>query len=73
MKLLPLLVPAGVDTSVQFNDSQLFAGKSTFTFSKATDTVGVKTLSFAAHSTLPTAVVGLCARLTSDNRLYYAK
>ena len=73
MKLFPLLVPAGVDTSVQFNDSQLFAGKSTFTFSKATDTVGVKTLSFAAHSTLPTAVVGLCARLTTDDRLYYAK
>jgi hypothetical protein len=36
MNLVPLLVPAGNDTEVQFNDSQLFAGDSTFTFNKTT-------------------------------------
>lgn len=39
MNLFPLLVPAGNDTEVQFNDGQLFAGDSTFTFTKGTGTL----------------------------------
>jgi hypothetical protein len=39
MELFPLLVPAGSDTEVQFNDGNLFGADSTFTFNKATDTL----------------------------------
>lgn len=44
MKLFPLLVPAGNDTEVQFNDSGLFAGDATFTFNKGTKVLSAQEL-----------------------------
>jgi hypothetical protein len=35
--------------------------------------LGMQTLSFTEHAALPAATPGLCARLTADDRLYYAK
>ena len=44
MILYPLLVPAGDDTQVQFNDGDLFGADSRFVFDKATGTVKVNGL-----------------------------
>ena len=44
MNIYPLLVPAGNDTEVQFNDNGLFAGDSTFTFTKGTKNVDMQRL-----------------------------
>lgn len=39
MNLYPLLVPAGSDGQIQYNDGNLFGGDSTFTFNKTTKVV----------------------------------
>lgn len=44
MSLYPLLVPAGNDTEVQYNDGGLFGGDSTFTFDDSAKTVYVRKL-----------------------------
>jgi len=36
MRMVPLLVPAGSDTEVQYNDGGLFGGDATMTFNDAT-------------------------------------
>ena len=47
MQLSPLLTPAGNDTEVQYNDSQLFAGDSTFTFNKTTKLLSAQDLTLS--------------------------
>lgn len=44
MKLVPLLVPAGTDTEVQFNDGGLFGADATLTFDKTTKTLTAQEL-----------------------------
>jgi hypothetical protein len=44
VKLFPLLVPAGSDTEVQYNDNGLFGADSTFTFNDGTGLLSVGSL-----------------------------
>jgi len=50
--------PAGADTQVQFNDGGSFAGESTFTYTKGTDTLSIDRIVIGpgvADYVLPTA------------------
>lgn len=49
-------VPAGSDTQVQFNDAGAFGADSTFTFTKASDLLGVNNITSQANTSL--SVVG---------------
>ena len=42
MRMVPLLVPAGSDTEVQYNDGGLFGGDATMTFNDATKVLTVQ-------------------------------
>ena len=44
MDLKPLLVPAGSDTEVQFNDGGIFGADSTLNFNKTTKTLTAQEL-----------------------------
>ncbi len=44
MRMVPLLVPAGSDTELQYNASGLFGGDATMTFNDATKVLTVQEL-----------------------------
>lgn len=80
MKLVPLLVPAGNDTEVQFNDGGLFGGDASLTFNKTTKALIVggditaTGLNLTALGSLPSpVVVGKMIHVTTNNRLYFGR
>jgi hypothetical protein len=52
MELFPLLVPAGSDTEVQFNDGNLFGADSTFTFNDTTKIVDMDGLTITGTTAI---------------------
>ena len=52
MDLKPLLVPAGSDTEVQYNDAGVFGGDTTFAFNKTTKVVSAQEIDVSGDATV---------------------
>lgn len=58
MNLFPLLVPAGNDTEVQYNDSGIFGGDSSFTFNDTTKIVDMDGLTLTGTTAIGLDMTG---------------